>query len=335
MEKKRILVAEDDEPSANLLKEILSVEGYSIDISYNGKDALKAMQKNKYDALLTDWMMPYMDGIELIRRVRESIKSCPIIMVLTSISSVEGKRHAIDSGADDYITKPYDIQYIVNRLNILFFRKEQPHPKKIDIPFMQTIKPVSFLGICIAISSGGPETLKKILPDIPIIDNAAFFIVQHSPDWAIEIMVARWNGLSQMNVVVGSEDLEVKPGNIYVAPGDRHMVVRNGSVKIKLTDGHPENYVKPAADPLLKSIAKVFGDRSIAIIMTGMGCDGAVGAQHIFAAKGVVIVQDPETAVVPSMPCAVLEAVPDAVVVPLQNIPATIIEYQETIRLSE
>ncbi|MDY6933836.1 MAG: chemotaxis protein CheB [Spirochaetota bacterium] len=335
MEKKKILIAEDNEANAELLLAILRRAGYSADVSNNGKKAFDTIKRNKYDALLTDWMMPEMDGIELIRRVRDTIKPVPIIVIITALSSPEARKHALDSGSDDFIVKPYDPQDIITRLDNLFNREKQPFPSVIPKQTKKYNISAPFTGVCIAASSGGPQTLKKILSTLTVTKDAAFFIVQHSPSWALEDMAKRWNEISTMEIILSTDGIAIDPGKIYLAPGKTHMTVEPGSMKIRLLDDPPENYVKPAADPLFRSVAKSFGKRSIAVIVTGMGRDGALGASHINATAGIVIAQDPETAIVKSMPATVIKTIPSTIVVPLSEIPETVNKYIEKLSVNK
>ena len=111
-----------------------------------------------------------------------------------------------------------------------------------------------------------------------------------------------------------------KAGEIYVAPGDRHLTITPNRLKRRLVDDPPENYVRPSADPLLRSAARAFGRYCIAAVMTGLGRDGASGASHVAKAGGIVIAQDPATAVAPSMPRTIIEMGITENVVPLTEI---------------
>lgn len=327
MGKKRIIIAEDDRPSASLLEQILKREGYSVDVAYNGKTAMQNMLNNTYDALLTDWMMPEMDGIELIRKVRDTFNPAPIIIIITSLSSDEAKNHAIKSGADYFIGKPYEPDIIISQLKELFSQQEQVLPKKIEISDIKLKKEAPFFGVALAASSGGPKTLKKVLSALPLIENSAFFIVQHAPGWILKDMARAWNKVSTMQILLGEEGMEVKPGTVYLAPGDKHMVVSGKTIKIYLKNDPPENHVRPSADPLFISIARTFGKKSIGVVLTGMGCDGAFGAGHIKAANGLVIAQDPKSAIVYAMPQAVIQSVENTTVTTLDEIPDAIINH--------
>ncbi len=327
--KKTILVAEDEEASADLLKMILEKAGYSAETVSNGKKAYNAIKEKKYDALLTDWMMPQMDGMELIRKIRDNIPLPPVIIVITALSSQDARKHALSSGADDFLAKPYKPKDILAKIEELFSIQQQKPPEIVKIPSIIPENDPPFTGICIAASSGGPQTVIKVITQIPVLEKSAVFIVQHGPEWALADMASNWNKICKMEVKLGADGCKVEPGKIYVAPGRQHMTVESGSLHIKLNDDPPVNFVKPAADPLFKSIAKSFGRFSISVVLSGMGCDGALGSLHISAANGTVIVQDPETALVRFMPMAAIRTVQDALTIPLQEISDAIINYSK------
>jgi len=324
---KKILVAEDEQASADLLKMILEKAGYSVDAVPNGKKAYNAIKEKKYDALLTDWMMPQMDGIELIRKLRENVPIPPVIIVITALSSPDARKHALSSGADDFLAKPYKPHDILEKLQELFSIQEQKPPEIEQLPSIVPDKDPPFTGICIAASSGGPQTVVKIIRQIPVLEKSAVFIVQHGPDWALADMASNWNKICKMEVSLAAHGCKVEPGKIYLAPGKQHMSVEPGSLYIKLDDEPPVNFVKPAADPLFKSIAKSFGRFSLSVVLSGMGCDGALGSLHISAASGIVLVQDPETALVRFMPMAAIRIVGNALTIPLNDISDAIIKY--------
>lgn len=326
MKEQKILVAEDDGASANLLRKILVKDGYFVETTSNGLEAYEELQKNSYDLLLTDWMMPQMDGIELIRKVRRNINPAPIIVVVTALTSPEARNHALESGADDFITKPYKLTDILKKINDLFLRLYQEPPVLTEVPHLAPERPAPFPAICIAASSGGPQTLYKLFGSMTSIENAAIFVVQHGPSWALQDMAANWERMIGMNVSLGVNGRKIESNNLYLAPGGLHMTVNPASFEIKLEDGPPENYVKPAADPLLRSVAKTFGRKSIAVVLTGMGYDGTNGAKYIKEAGGTVIAQDPETAIVKTMPSSVIKAVPDSIILALEEIPGKLVK---------
>lgn len=324
---REILIAEDDPTSAELLKNILEKDRYLVEVVPNGVKAYNAILNHKYDVLLTDWIMPWMDGIELVRKVREKIKNPPLIIVITSLSSQEARHHAIEAGADEYIAKPYRSNEIFEKLNVLFSRISQKLPYGVSLPSITPETNPPFVGVCIAASSGGPQTLLQVIRTIPVIKNAAIFVIQHGPQWVLLDMVESWKKICNMDVVLGSDNMAIKPGRIYLAPAEYHMTIEPGSLFIKLNNDPPVNFIKPAADPLFKSVAMCFGKYSISVVLSGMGCDGTLGSQYISSVGGIVIAQDPSTAIVRYMPASVIESVPTTHVIPLKEITNTIVKY--------
>ena len=173
--KEKILIAEDDNTSAELLKTMLEKAGYFCVTTNNGKNAYRELQKNNYHALLTDWMMPQMDGIELIRKTRENIINPPVIVVITSLSSQEARDHALSSGADDFLAKPYSPNDILRKVEEIFLRIEQKLPDAKPLSIIKTDIRPPFAGICIAASSGGPQTLYKILCSLKVLGKFSNF----------------------------------------------------------------------------------------------------------------------------------------------------------------
>lgn len=302
----KILIAEDDPTSALLLKKTLENDGYEVVTTSDGAQALDALRRDEFDAVLTDWMMPNMDGISLIRRARSEFESPPPMLVITALSSGDARKHAIDAGADDYLAKPYQPQRILQRLANCIGRANQPMPsaagglsaRPVDSP---RVLP-SHAAVGIATSTGGPEALREVIPALNPDSRAAYLLVLHGPDWMLETFTEHAQGLTRVRTIQATDGTRVEPGTLYVCPGDRHMVVAPEGPVIRLTDDPPENFVRPAADPLFRSIAAVYGRQSVGVVLTGMGRDGSLGAQQLRAVGGRVIVQDPVTSIAASMP---------------------------------
>ncbi|MBI5325743.1 MAG: response regulator [Ignavibacteriae bacterium] len=123
----KILIAEDEMTNALLLKKILNNKGYQTEIAYNGAEAMEFLEKEPFNVLLVDWMMPVMDGIELIRRTNAWIKPRPYIIMVTALASSKAETYARETGADDYIAKPINNDDLVRRVakGIEKFSKEQ------------------------------------------------------------------------------------------------------------------------------------------------------------------------------------------------------------------
>jgi len=320
----KVLVVEDIVTSRILLCKILKKEGYDVLSANNGIEALEVLEKERVDAVLTDWMMPNLDGMELIGKIRKSIKPIPVIIVITALSSRSAKDKAIEVGADEYIAKPYENKEVLSRLENCLNRQKSESTQYLNDDHFEFVKVPPFSGVCIAASTGGPPALLNVFSKLRPTENAAFFAVLHGPAWMLETFVDRIQHETKMKVNLGKEGLPVKPGEIYLAPGDRHMVINPQKLCIQIIDGPPENFVKPSADPLFRSVAFLFKSNSISVILTGMGHDGAIGSGYISAAGGITIAQDPKTATLPSMPQSIIDLRIAKVIVPLEDIGETI-----------
>jgi len=176
--------------------------------------------------------------------------------------------------------------------------------------------------IAIGSSTGGPQALFTVLARMGGAIKVPVLVTQHMPATFTTILAEHLAQASGMPAAEGRDGEAVVGGRIYVAPGDFHMTVTlEGSNKIiRLTKEPPENFCRPAVDPMLRSVAAVYGRNALAIILTGMGRDGLRGAQALTAAGGSVIAQDEATSVVWGMPGAVATAGLCNAVLPLQDI---------------
>lgn len=323
----KILLAEDDITSAILLKRILTKAGYTVIVANNGVEAYSHLERENFDVLLTDWMMPQMDGIELIRRIRSNFKDVPVIIMITALVSESARNYALESGADDYIAKPIDVDEILTRIKDGIERKCQEFPTaKTPVVGKDLSIIPPFVGVGIVTSTGGPPALIEIFKNIPENTNAAFYVIQHGPSWMIETFANRLQKESKLSVSIASHNIPSEVRNVYLAPSDKHLRIDPKTFNIILDDGPKENFVRPAGDPLFRSLANSFGKYSIGVILTGLGRDGAQGAMQINAVNGTVLVQDPESAVAPSMPKTVIETGINARIVPLSEMSKAIAE---------
>ncbi|XYK82919.1 MAG: protein-glutamate methylesterase/protein-glutamine glutaminase [Labrenzia sp.] len=177
--------------------------------------------------------------------------------------------------------------------------------------------------LAIGSSTGGPQALQEVMKEIgTAMNDVPVVITQHMPPTFTAIL-AEHMGKAALRPSKEGEDGEVlKPGNIYVAPGGKHMTVEKegGAVKIRLNDGPPVNFCKPAVDPLFDSVSKAYGSACLGLILTGMGSDGANGVRTIAAGGGSIITQDEETSVVWGMPGAAANTGMCSEVLPLKAI---------------
>jgi two-component system chemotaxis response regulator CheB len=162
-------------------------------------------------------------------------------------------------------------------------------------------------------------------------------LVQHMPPSFTKIFAERLNGVSSLTVLEAQAGDVLHPNTVYVAPGGYHMELqRQGSrVVVALNENPPENSVRPAVDVLFRSVAELYGNRALAVILTGMGQDGLKGSQSIKQAGGSIIAQDESSSVVWGMPGAVVRAGLASSVVPVTEVAASIVDLLQASRRAQ
>jgi two-component system, chemotaxis family, protein-glutamate methylesterase/glutaminase len=312
----RILVAEDDLDNARLLENILRKNEHTVEVVPDGAKALERLRDEKFDALLTDWMMPEMDGITLIQRVRAEVESAPLILMITAISDDDARQQVLEAGADDFLIKPYRSTDVVRVLSDGLARLNQPPPETDD----RIVTPVRvnglppFVSVVVAAGTGGPSDIHQFFKSIDGSCTAAFFVVQHGPDWMMNLLARQIRQEAGFPCTVAYQDLQPTRGNIYLVPGDYHLGFSPPPVSLELNQEPKENYLRPSADYLFRNAATVFGEFCVAVILSGVGRDGSQGVKNIKASGGAVFVEDPKAAAAPSMPQSALDSkVADAI----------------------
>lgn len=329
-----ILIVDDSSVYRYIIKSILEkIPGIKeIGMAYNGKIALQKIRHNQPDLVILDLDMPEMNGLETLKNIR--ILSPKIITVM--ITSHSSQKHylsieALSRGALDIILKPDEIEMSKNieiltrhLSSIVQIARDKKHIKvlmhgikttdknKEASAFKRRIGQARIDAIAIAISTGGPATLRMLIPKLPDNINVPVFIVQHMPETFTKVLADTLDRESFLNVVEASHGDEVKPNTVYIAPGGRQMkIVRNQETRIPefyITNDPPENYCRPSADYLFRSLAPVYGGNLLCIIMTGMGEDGVNGSKTLKALNATVFAQDEETSVVFGMPREAIKA---------------------------
>lgn len=305
----------------------------------NGKEALEKIPLLKPDVITLDVQMPIMDGITALKSIAKRY-NIPVVMI--SSLTMEGANltlKALEEGAVDFIPKPKNIfslsgevikLEIIDKIKIASKSKVNLNYKKTYIPKSsnkQLIridpngKEFEYI-IVIGTSTGGPRALQSVLPLLPRDINGAIVVVQHMPPKFTKSLADRLNTLAEIKVKEGKEGDILKKGYCYIAPGDFHMRVVNkeNNYILELSKEDPIKGLRPAADILMESVAKLEDLEKIGIIMTGMGSDGSRGIVQIKESNGYTIAQDEESSVVFGMPKLAIETEHIDKIVPLNNI---------------
>ncbi len=346
MQKKplRVLVVDDTTTYRMIVKQVLArIEGVEVvGTAANGKIALEKIQQLKPDLLTLDIEMPVLDGLGVLRRLRDS--NDPTAAIVLSALTTEGADATVQAlrlGAYDFVVKPSGVsaddsadaltRELSTRIGSFSKRREihdllseKPRPAA---PSILTTTPsvnrarrpnaIAISVVAIGVSTGGPQALTRVLPALPANFPTPILVVQHMPPMFTESLARDLNGRCKIAVSEGKEGQTIEAGQVIIAPGGRQMGINRsfGKPAIHLTDDPPMNNCRPAVDYLFRAVAKVFGPRALGVIMTGMGNDGTMGCR-LFKKNGAhVIVQDEQSCVVYGMPRAPAEeGLADAIV---------------------
>jgi len=342
----KVLVVDDSVFMRKLLGDLFSNEAdfCVIETARNGKDAIDKAKRLKPDLITLDVEMPIVDGIKALEVIMSECPT-PVVMIssLTKAGAIATLR-ALELGAVDFVAKTAGpISNIADvraeilakcraavRANVSQLTKTQttslmpPMTKQVySSPSVQTEERI----IAIGTSTGGPRALQEVVTKIPGNIPCGIVIVQHMPPGFTKSLAERLNSLSSVTVKEAEHNDVVRPGLVLIAPGDYHMLLEKegGKVVVKLSQNPPIGGHRPAVDPLLESVARIFGSKAIGVILTGMGHDGTKGIQAIKRQNGQTIAEDQSTAVVFGMPKSAIEAGVVDRVAPITGITAEIL----------
>lgn len=331
----KVLVVDDSLLMQKILSDLLQSDRQIsvVGTARDGEEALIKVANLHPDVVTMDIEMPKMNGLTCVRRIMET-NPTPVVMV-SSLTQREAllTLKSLEFGAVDYVPKPsgqisLNMESVRDELiskvktaataNIKFSKSQAD---------LETENDGVFNGdhiIAIAASTGGPPAITKILTALPA-DSPPILITQHMPRGVTKLFAMGLNERCKFTVKEAEEGDRVHGRLALVAPGGFHMVVTKEN-KIHLTTDPPVNYVRPAADVMMISMAKVYGSKNIGVVLTGMGSDGAQGIRAIKEQGGYTIAQDQATSVVYGMPYVACQTGCVDKVVPLELIPKAILK---------
>ncbi len=327
MEKKiRVLVTDDSALMRKKISDLINSdpECETIATARNGEEALKVISTLKPDVVTLDLEMPKLDGVTALKYIMSEWPT-PVV-ILTGYSKYQGKEtiRCLEYGAVDLVMKPDGpvsvglepireellakikaaAQASLHILRPKFFESRSQEKKLTSL--LQTSTKV----VAIASSTGGPRALVEVLPKLPAALTAGILVIQHMPGGFTRSMAERLSQECAISVKEAEDGEPLKEGAAYIAPGGFHMKVASDhqSPILKLEKGPAGHGLSPSADLAMKSLAPLFGNKSMGVVLTGMGNDGVEGLREIKRYGGFTVAQDRRTSIVYGMPKAAVDA---------------------------
>jgi two-component system chemotaxis response regulator CheB len=301
----------------------------------NGRIAVDALERFEPDIILLDLEMPELDGVAALPLILKRRPGVKVIVVSTlTRRNAEISVKCLALGAADYLAKPETQREkstsgdfrrdLVEKLKA--HAGSRGRPLRIAATASRpAVKPI----VCrpkvllIGASTGGPRAVEQVLHGLgPALQKIPVLIVQHMPPMFTTVFADHLRTQLKVRACEPSDGEPLVPGTIFIAPGGRHMGLASGpgGPVVRLHDGPPENFCRPAVDVLFRDAAAIFGNSALAVILTGMGSDGTHGSRAIVQGGGTVLAQDEATSTVWGMPGSIAKAGLSQDILPLEAI---------------
>ncbi len=341
----RVLIVDDSKLMRELFSKLIlnSMTNVEVDTAENGHIALEMIEKNDYHIITLDLNMPIMNGLEFMKeRKKRNIQIPTIIFSSIAHSGATWTMECLELGACEFLLKPngaigindlaeelirliqsYGGTYAkrVIKTPSLFSKAagtQKPEVKPLAPKPQSSITPAKVEPIqkegkvdivAIGISTGGPNALREVFRDINPNLQQPIVVVQHMPEGFTHEFALSLNNVCPLEVKEAQEGDILKPGRIFIAPGNKHVTVEKKALAaiIHLNDEPPCNGHRPSADVLFKSVAKEYGNNALGVIMTGMGRDGAKELAEMRRQGARTLGQDEVSSIVYGMPRVAFE----------------------------
>ena len=341
-DKYKILIIDDSALMRSIESDIIGKDNRFevVETASDGVTGLDLLIRNNglYDLVLLDVNMPKMNGLEVLTRIQKYKLRCKVIMVSTLVK--EGAHEtilALEKGAVDFVLKPsaakgqsrdeFEEKLILAMSAALgcddgveeTYKKTELLKKQIlgvkeseKINPIRTSKGTDDVVVAIACSTGGPKTLKDIIPKLPADLNVPIVLVQHMPAGFTKSLADRLNELSEIEVSEAVDGEKLQKNHVYIAPGGKQLRILKelgGSHIFKLTDEAPRDGLRPCANIMYESLVEAGYNKILCVVLTGMGADGRAGIEKLSKTKETyTIAQDAETSIVYGMPRAIVSS---------------------------
>lgn len=325
----KVLIVDDSMFFRRRLSEILNADP-RLDViatAANGQEALDQIKRQRPDVITMDLEMPVMDGITAVRKIMAS-QPTPVLML--SSWTTEGAKStldALDAGAVDFLPKRLEdlsgdhtqshsiicdrVHQIARSFRASKFVSPVVKPQtNISSKQQSSIKDKEIQLVAIGTSTGGPVALQKVLTQLPATFPHPILLIQHMPATFTPSFAERLNTQCAIKVKEAANGDQLNNGTAYLAPGGKQLIVRGRQQRLylEIQEGQPDQTYKPCIDLTLHSIARICPDKTLSIILTGMGSDGCKGSEDIHQKGGLVWAQDQESSTIYGMPLAVAKA---------------------------
>ncbi len=354
----RVVVADDSAMMRAIVTNSLKQSGVLVvGSASNGDEALALCERERPDAMTLDLAMPGLDGIGVLRALRTRGGDSIPVVVVSAFSPAHGARavDALAEGAFDLVAKPAIgeglesfKQSLSEKITLAVQSRRRRVPAARPAPERRSaaasslaarpplapkgtgvvrVRPAVRSGVqkvvLIATSTGGPRALAALMPKLPAPLGMGTMIVQHMPPGFTSSLAARLDGSSELNVREAVAGESIDPRSALLAPGGLHLRLRPDG-RTTLSEEDAVGGLRPRADLLIDDAARIFGDRLVLVVMTGMGNDGLRGAHEVRRRGGRILAESQDSCTVYGMPRAIVEAKLADEVMPLDQLPAAI-----------
>jgi two-component system chemotaxis response regulator CheB len=338
----RVLVIDDSAYVRKVVAQMLARSPFIevVGAARDGEEALEMAAELDPDVITCDLNMPVMDGVAF---VRAQMARRPVSIVIISIAAGAGEQvlAALDAGAVDFVQKPTALaterlmdmaEELVDKVKAAARAPRRAvAARALTTPAQPAVRRGTggaFDIVVMGISTGGPQGLKLIVPQLPADCPVPIAMVMHMPVGYTAMYAQKLNEMSPLHVVEAGEGQIVEAGMVFLAPAGRHLSFtrQDGSIRTHLDVRPLDTPHRPSVDALFQSAAEVYAERVLGVVMTGMGSDGRDGAAWIKARGGCILTESEETCIVYGMPRSVVEAGLSDAAVPLDRMAQAIME---------